>query len=181
MDYVYIPLGGNRCPFLRHLMNLLITFVISGIWHGANWTFLLWGALHGVFMIFSVLKNKYLPAKNENSLFRTVSGIVFTFGSVMVLWIFFRARDVSSAFLILKKIFTDPGPVFKGEGIPELLLAFLCIALLLFKEIKDELGWNIRLMQHKNSVVCSISMALMICLILLTGVFSGKSFIYFQF
>ncbi len=56
-DYLYIPLGGNRVRKSRHLFNLLITFVVSGLWHGANWTFLLWGALHGFYLIMSVLLN----------------------------------------------------------------------------------------------------------------------------
>jgi D-alanyl-lipoteichoic acid acyltransferase DltB (MBOAT superfamily) len=181
MDYVYIPLGGNRGARIRHLYNLLITFVISGLWHGANWTFLLWGAVHGLLMIFYVLKKTFLPGIRFYAPLQKIVSTGFTFVLVMLAWIFFRSPDVGGAFIILKKIFTEPGMLFKGEGIPELMLALTCIGLLMFKEIKDEAGLNLHFLHHKNVVISTVSLALMICFILLTAEFSGKAFIYFQF
>lgn len=180
-DYVYIPLGGNRCCLPRHLLNLFISFVVSGLWHGANWTFLAWGAIHGIFMVADVLKNRFLPKINIRHPLQKFVNIVFTFVLVMFTWVFFRASNISSAFIILKKIFTEPGMLYKGEGIPEILLTVLCIGLLMFKEIKDEMGLNIHFIHSKNNVISVLSLALMISFILLTAQFSGEAFIYFQF
>jgi D-alanyl-lipoteichoic acid acyltransferase DltB (MBOAT superfamily) len=180
-DYVYFPLGGSRCSLPRHLSNLLITFLVSGVWHGAKWTFVLWGALHGIFVILNILKNKYLPSKKNKSTLRIISSICLTFMLVMFLRIFSRSNDIPTAFAIFKTIFTNQGPLFKGEGIPEILLAVACIGLLMLKEIKDEMELNIRFIHNKNSVISTVSLALMICFILLTAVFTGKAFIYFQF
>jgi hypothetical protein len=88
---------------------------------------------------------------------------------------------VESAWIILDKIFTEPGRLFKGEGIPEILLAVACIGLLMLKEIKDEMRWNIHFIHNKNEAVSTVSLSLMICLIILTAVFTGQAFIYFQF
>ena len=181
MDYVYIPLGGNRCRLPRHLLNLLLTFAISGWWHGANWTFLSWGILHGIFMICSVLIRRVTPKAKPGGSWRTVMNVVFTFVLVLFGWIFFRASSMSTAWIILKKIFTEHGALYKGQGVPELLLAFVCIGLLMFKEIKDEMGLNIHFIHSKNTLVGTVSLALLIAWILLTGEFSGNAFIYFQF
>ena len=177
-DYVYIPLGGNRCSFPRSLFNIFVTFVISGIWHGANYTFLLWGVIHGSLMIIDsgVRKISFVKIKIP-----TMIKIGITFLLVMFAWVFFRVDSIDSAFIILKKIFTEPGPLFKGVGIPEMLLALTCIAILMFKEIKDEMNLNIHFLHNKNTVISTVSMALLICFILLTGEFSGAEFIYFQF
>ncbi|MCL1938511.1 MAG: MBOAT family protein [Candidatus Azobacteroides sp.] len=181
MDYVYIPLGGNRCNLPRHLLNLLLTFAISGLWHGANWTFLVWGILHGIFMMLSVLMHKLWPPAQSNASLRRAANIVFTFVLVLFSWIFFRASHIATAWIILKKIFTEQGALYKGQGLPELLLAFLCIGLLMFKEIKEEAGMNIHFIHSKNTIVSTISLSLLIAFILLFAEFSGNAFIYFQF
>ncbi|MDR3219042.1 MAG: MBOAT family protein [Dysgonamonadaceae bacterium] len=180
-DYVYIPLGGNRCTLYRHLFNLFITFVISGLWHGANWTFLIWGAYHGLLIIFYVLKNRLLPEIKAHSPFQTIISVFFTLIIVMFGWIFFRANDVEGAFSIVKKIFTEPGMLYRGNGIPDIILALFCIGLLMFKEIKDEMAWNIHLIHNKNEVISVISLSLLISFIILSANFSGGAFIYFQF
>ena len=177
-DYVYIPLGGNRSSFSRSLFNVFITFVISGIWHGANYTFLLWGMIHGGLMVVDSFIRKFSFFKIK---IPVIIKIGFTFVLVMFAWIFFRAGNIESALIIIKKILTNPGPLFKGAGIPELLLALTCIAILMFKEIKDEMKLNIHFLHNKNIVISTVSMALLICFILLAGEFSGAEFIYFQF
>ncbi|MDH8700875.1 alginate O-acetyltransferase complex protein AlgI [Dysgonomonadaceae bacterium PH5-43] len=177
-DYVYIPLGGSRRSYPRTLLNTFLTFLVSGIWHGANYTFILWGAVHGSFMIIHSLLNKYLPFKIK---IPNIIKIGFTFTLVMLSWVIFRARNIEEVFIILRKIATEHGPIFKGAGIPEVLLALTCIAILMFKEIKDEKKLNIHFLHNKNIVVSTVSMALLICFILLFGEFSGAEFIYFQF
>lgn len=179
-DYVYIPLGGNRCSILTHLRNLLITFLVSGIWHGADWTFIAWGALHGVFLCIQALYHKYVDWKFSNgviSFFR----IVFTFCLVMFGWVFFKADSLDDAFSILHKIFTQPGMLYTGEGIPSIVLPLILIALLMVKEIKDELNLKISFMHHHNKWVSLFSTALMVIVIMLCAEFESGQFIYFQF
>jgi len=101
--YLYIPLGGNRSGRARHLANLLITMCLGGIWHGANWTFLIWGGLHGGYLIFYHVWKQVFPRSNfsGNALSRFTAQ-AFTFLAVTIAWVFFRAPDVSQAMTILR-------------------------------------------------------------------------------
>jgi D-alanyl-lipoteichoic acid acyltransferase DltB (MBOAT superfamily) len=107
-DYLYIPLGGKRVAIPRWYLNIFIVFLISGLWHGANWTFIAWGAIHGLYVIISRIKNnifekngiKLLPDK-----FQFLS-VAFTFSLVSFAWIFFRAENLSVALHIIQTIFS---------------------------------------------------------------------------
>lgn len=115
-DYLYIPLGGSRAGNRMTCRNILLTFLVSGLWHGANWTFVLWGGLHGVYLIL------------ERFLFRNRSpGRLPTFLAVCLSWVFFRSPDVATAFTILGKILTD----FSLPGLDMGLLQVLFCAVLL--------------------------------------------------
>lgn len=112
-DYLYIPLGGNRCRRYRHLLNLFIVFLVSGLWHGAAWTFVIWGALHGIYQIIGTLtykKRNLLLAKiglcERSVCVRAVRRII-TFILVCVGWVFFRANSISDAFTLFKNLFTS--------------------------------------------------------------------------
>ena len=181
MDYVYIPLGGNRCSTARHVFNLTITFLVSGIWHGANWTFIFWGLLHGVFVSLHTLYRKYLSPIKFWSPLRAILSIACTFALVSLCWVFFRAKSIGTGFVILRKIFTERGTLYNGDGLPNQLLGLFCIMILMAAEVKRELGLKISFIHSDNTVVCSLGMALMIVLILLTASFHGGQFIYFQF
>ena len=174
-DYVYIPLGGNRVSAYRHLFNLFITFLVSGIWHGANWTFFIWGALHGIFLIVGVLKNKLLKQQSSNHFI----DIIITLSLVLFAWIFFRANTISEAFVIIEKIFTQHDSLFIDQT--TLVYSLLGIAILLMKEIKDELGFRISFSKSSNIFVRYVYYLAMLTIILLFGVFDGGQFIYFQF
>ena len=174
-DYVYIPLGGNRVSAYRHLFNLFITFLVSGIWHGANWTFFIWGALHGIFLIVGVLKNKLLKQQSSNHFI----DIIITLSLVLFAWIFFRANTISEAFVIIEKIFTQQESLFIDQT--TLVYSLLGIAILLMKEIKDELGFRISFSKSSNIFVRYVYYLAMLTIILLFGVFDGGQFIYFQF
>ncbi|MDE7337626.1 MAG: MBOAT family protein [Clostridia bacterium] len=111
-DYVYIPLGGNRCKKSRHLFNLFLTFLLSGLWHGANWTFVVWGALHGVYQIVGILtsnvrKKAREKIKLENSPILPLWQRAVTFALVCFAWLFFRANSISDSGILLKKLFSD--------------------------------------------------------------------------
>ena len=173
-DYLYIPLGGNRVGFFRHLFNLFLTFLISGIWHGANWTFVLWGSLHGVFLILDVLINKFLKIKTFPFI-----NIIFTLLLVVFAWIFFRANNLSDAFMIVDKIFTSPGNLYAPKT--TLVYSIFGVVILLLKDFKDEYSINFTLSNSKSIVVRNLYYVTMISIILLFGVFDGGQFIYFQF
>jgi alginate O-acetyltransferase complex protein AlgI len=110
-DYVYIPLGGNKKGFKRKLINLFIVFLISGLWHGASWTFVIWGALHGIYRIAEELyRHSVKPLDFRYSLFnrlKYVFKVISTFAMVCFGWIFFRANTINDAFYIVKNCFQN--------------------------------------------------------------------------
>ena len=108
-DYLYIPLGGNRVREYRKYFNLFFVFMMSGLWHGAAWTYIVWGALHGIYLVFAQLRDKYLPfslSKSPNAPFTKFINLTITFILVMFTWVFFRAKGMSNAKIIFKKIFS---------------------------------------------------------------------------
>ena len=181
-EYVYIPLGGSRCKEAKHQRNLFLTMLISGLWHGANWTFVCWGGVHGLLLCAHSLRNKFVNIKIPKNIFSKLVSIGITFVITIFCWIIFRANTLSDAVLAIKKIFTQPGLLYNGEGKPTLVLALLLIAMLMFKEIKDEFQWkHLNFMHSKNFPIAIVSTAAMVILILLCGNFDGGQFIYFQF
>ena len=175
-DYVYIPLGGNRVGNLRCYFNVLVTFVISGVWHGANWTFLVWGTLHGVLQCVERVLCFHRARWNG---FARCLHVFVTFCVVSLAWVFFRANNLSDALTILGGIFTD-------MAMPYLRLAdFMAIAIalsvLFLKEGIDEFGWSVRIAESPAWTVRHLYMVVMVVYILLLGVLNGDQFIYFQF
>ncbi|XLS30777.1 MBOAT family O-acyltransferase [Flavobacteriaceae bacterium M23B6Z8] len=185
-DYLYIPLGGSRGGLQMKIRNTMIIFIVSGFWHGANWTFIIWGALNAVYFLPLMLldknrvhtdivaKGKYLPDLRE--LFQ----MLLTFFITLIAWVFFRARDVSTAFDYLVQMFSND--LFSVPSIlPFKVLAF--IGLLLAVE------WLQRTKQHglefdKNTQIpWVIRWVFYMGLIGLIILFSGEQqqFIYFQF
>ncbi len=105
-DYLYIPLGGNRHGKIRRYENLIVTMLLGGLWHGANWTFVAWGGLHGFYLLINHAWHEFrthisLPSK-EPSYLSTIFGSALTFVLVVVAWVFFRAESFHTAFAILK-------------------------------------------------------------------------------
>jgi alginate O-acetyltransferase complex protein AlgI len=115
-DYLYIPLGGNRHgPTLRYV-NLMVTMLLGGLWHGASWSFVVWGALHGTYLCANHAWNNYGPAiapRFERA--ATFAGCLLTFLSVVVAWVFFRADGLSSAWLVVSRM-AEPTNVAFGRG-----------------------------------------------------------------
>lgn len=108
-DYLYVPLGGNRKGSARRHVNLLITMVLGGLWHGANWTFVIWGTLHGIYLVINHawrrLLGKWLPTQGVQGKIYWIAATALTFLSVVVAWIFFRAESLNAALLLLKGCF----------------------------------------------------------------------------
>ena len=105
-DYLYIPLGGNRKGKIRTYFNNFITMVVAGLWHGASWMFLIWGALHGVGLVVHKFCRQWLD-KIENTWYVRFFAFLITYCYVMFTWVFFRAPNLHTAGLIIKKVFTD--------------------------------------------------------------------------
>ncbi|MCQ2525044.1 MAG: MBOAT family protein [Lachnospiraceae bacterium] len=122
-DYLYIPLGGNRKGKVRKYLNLMIVFLVSGLWHGANFTFVVWGAIHGFFQVvsdctrgFFIKLNERLKIKTDVFSFKLLR-ILVTFLMVSFAWIFFRSDSISDALRFIKRMFDRPTPwnFFNGE------------------------------------------------------------------
>lgn len=186
-DYLYIPLGGNKVSVPRWYFNLFFVFLVSGFWHGANWTFIIWGGLNGLYLMFAIISQKYrLKFNNLIGITKlpwlyTTMQIITTFMLCAFAWIFFRANNASDAFLIIKKIFTEPGPlvVMNRSQFPYSILG---LSILILAELRSEYyGNKWLLLSHKNNYLRYGTYIFLILLILLLGVFDGGQFIYFQF
>lgn len=175
MDYVYIPLGGNRVKYARHLTNLFITFLVSGIWHGANWTFVLWGAWHGAFIIIDNILRRIGIMPNQEKWWSKTLSIAIVFVVASFGWIFFRANNVQDAFYIIGKFFTPEGEAFFPK-LQDLALVLLLVA----KDIKDELGLNLNGMHSRHWYVRYACYYLLIGLTII-HLGTPQQFIYFQF
>lgn len=191
-DYIYFPLGGSRCSKARMYWNTMVVFMISGLWHGANWTFIFWGAYHGVLVCFYKLtrsvrsksvmcKDKSVRSKDTHSTLhltlRKYLNIVIVFALVTIGWQVFRCHSFGQFVGLWERIFTGFGPVFKSWA----LMGFIPIGILMLKEMKDEEGWNIHLLHSKKLWVQIVTFALLAVFILYFGELEGGSFIYFQF
>ena len=186
-DYLYITLGGNKVSIPRWYFNLFFVFLISGLWHGANWTFIIWGALNGFYLVFALVTQGARDKINEITgltrlplLHRWIQ-IIITFMLTCFAWVFFRANNLDDALLIIRKMATFKGPIWFENG-SMLMYSFGAIFLLLAVEAKQEyFKASFSLMNNKNWVIRNAVYALLIILILLIGVFDGGQFIYFQF
>lgn len=186
-DYLYISLGGNRVSIPRWYFNLMIVFIISGLWHGANWTYIIWGGLNGFYLVFAIItyglrkKIARLLGLEKLSKLKLILQIVTTFMLTCLAWIFFRANNVTDAFNIIKKISKFNGSIFIEN--PSMIIYPVCgILLLLFVELKQEYyKGTFSFFHNKNWMIRNLSYTFLIVLILLFGVFDGGQFIYFQF
>lgn len=180
-DYLYIPLGGNRGGAWKVYRNLLIVFVISGLWHGAAWTFIIWGALHGLGVIFSTAWRNRFPA--AVSFIGRWPGILLTFHFVAVTWIFFRTQTLADAgriFASLGQWKSMPWPL-PGLDLPETLVAIALTLILLFGDALAERRPDSDLMtKWPSGVRWAVYLLTGLAMIFLSP-YSGKAFIYFQF
>jgi len=184
-DYFYIPIGGNRCSKPRQYFNLFATFVVSGLWHGANWTFVFWGALHGVYQIIEKMTNdlrkKYLSESGKMKYVSTFIKLIVVFHLVNFAWIFFRADNLQTAFVIVNKIFSQS--IFSGLFIDNTTMVYgvISIFLLLIVDYLMYSGYGKFFLNPGLKHIRKISYAVMVLYIIATGVFNEAQFIYFQF
>lgn len=183
-DYVYISLGGNRVGKLINYRNLIITFIVSGLWHGANYTFIAWGAIHG----FLLIVEKFIADLKSGISINRIIKIIITFFITNITWVFFRSNNISEAFAILKNA-TDLNMdlnstiySFRGLGIDffELLMMFSLILLIICIEFFEEK--TKKLTFYKSNRIQFIWIQILIFFILFFSTRGElKNFIYFQF
>lgn len=180
-DYVYIPLGGNRVVKRRLIINLMATFLVSGFWHGANWTFIIWGGIHGLINILE-LQTENIRSNN----FPNTLKILFTFSIVSFAWIFFRANSIADATYLIKStldISNNFGLInllnLSFENKYSILIGVIMICFLIISEYVL-LFKKVTLMQ--SSFNRRLSYIMLFLIFIFFGVFSNQSdFIYFQF
>ncbi|MBE7175075.1 MAG: MBOAT family protein [Mucilaginibacter polytrichastri] len=181
-DYLYIPLGGNRVSIPQHYFNLFFVFLVSGIWHGASFTFIIWGALHGFYQIAHKLNQPFAKSLNlkPNRLLNLWNS-VFTIVLVTFGWIFFRANTVGDAFSLVGSLRSFGAAPYLGDGISNFAHCILAIVLLFSAEYMLE--------HHPDTILRITGMrwgrlaiyTFAVFAIIILGVFNGGQFIYFQF
>ena len=177
-DYLYIPLGGNRHGITRMYAALMITMLLGGLWHGAAWTFIVWGGLHGTYLILERLQRQYLPFKitAKNGMFLAFT----TFTCVNITWVFFRAREFETAWNMIKSML-----FLNGDG-EKILDSFEIIKIFTVISILFVTHWFMRNSSVKEMskkiapITLGIIWAIMLFLIALSQG-TGEQFIYFQF
>jgi D-alanyl-lipoteichoic acid acyltransferase DltB (MBOAT superfamily) len=193
-DYLYIPLGGNRVSDARWCANILIVFTVSGLWHGANWTFVAWGALHGIFYLVGNATSearesiaRMLGDLNMPRL-RQARRMLFTFGLTTIAWVFFRANSLGDATYVLTHFFrignfrlADLNLFSIGIDRSDLLIATVMIGVvgLVDWQLANSDGiarkiWNVKPLRWSLYYACLYS-------IVFFGVFEHLEFIYFRF
>ena len=182
-DYVYIPLGGSQKGTMRTVINVLIVFLVSGLWHGAKWTFLAWGLIHALLFLPLILLNK-----NRSNLDKTAEGcwlpslrefvgMALTFSLVTFAWIFFRAENIGQASGYVRRLFDPSLFTIPAVGRSGVIWVVALVGLDWLHRLEDvPIRWN-----SVNSPVRWVGYIVLICTIYFRGYFGQQSFIYFQF
>lgn len=207
-DYLYISLGGNRVPKAKWYLNLFITFLVSGLWHGANWTFVIWGALNGFYLLFAIwtvnIREKFVKLISLNklpTLYKCIQ-IMVTFSLICFAWIFFRAQNLTDAFYIITHLFSGFDTFINnilqlnlhsatsyitqqgnGLGLSKFEIFIACFSIIFVEFIHwIHKNGSIRHMLNEKPVwVRWIIYYFLILWMMFFGVFSNNQFIYFQF
>jgi D-alanyl-lipoteichoic acid acyltransferase DltB (MBOAT superfamily) len=189
-DYVYIPLGGNRVARPWWLANILVTFTISGLWHGANWTFVVWGLVNGLYLIVGAsskaVRDRVFDALGlpDHGMVRTILATVTLFGLTSAAWVIFRARTISDAAYIFANFFR--GWDASGVRTEQFLLRQLPVALLSIAVLEA-----VEVLNRRKSLTMQVAAwplalrwpvyaAFVVCVVLF-GIHRQSQFIYFQF
>lgn len=162
------------------MLNTMVVFAVSGLWHGAEYTFIIWGVFHGLCMIVErMIYGSKMKEISDKVTILNLFRMVVTFGIVSFAWIFFRADNFTDASMFVGKIFTSVGRPFLD--VDTMSMAVLALLIVFVKDLVDEYSVRFRLLGSRYKVVRYATAALMVCYILAFGVLNGGSFIYFQF
>jgi D-alanyl-lipoteichoic acid acyltransferase DltB (MBOAT superfamily) len=202
-DYLYIPLGGNRVSVPKWYFNLFLVFLISGLWHGANWTYIIWGAIHGLYLVFALVTQKirtkifsYTYLDRFNWINNSIQ-VITTFVLVSLAWVYFRASSLSDANYIVFNMFSGLSELFQnlsnvgylrslfsGFGLTqrEMVIALLSLFILLLVEYLQYKKNIFEKLRTKPMAIRWAAYYFILLSILLFGSFnSSQQFIYFQF
>jgi alginate O-acetyltransferase complex protein AlgI len=185
-DYVYIPLGGSRVGGFKFYRNVFIIFILSGIWHGANWTFVMWGLIHAIvytiyYLIWGSGKKDLTPGAEKKWQLSNLFGGIITFVAVTIAWVFFRAADVHEAFAYLKSVFTH---AFIGPDLSRFLpVTIVIIPFLILEWINRKSHNGVVLSSFKIKPIVRMAVELILALLIVDCYFTldHEQFIYFQF
>jgi len=190
-DYVYISLGGNRCSKWKWYRNTMVVFLLSGLWHGAAWTYVIWGGLNGFYLVFAILtkgirkKVSHACRIDRVPIINKIVKVFITFNLISFSWIFFRATSFRSAISIIKKIFTDFSLEvnFDSVGITRYQVVLCCCAIVLLVIVQI-----LQRSRHLSEEIAKKPLVLRwglyyagLFILIIFGVFNTSSFIYFQF
>ncbi len=178
-DYVYIPLGGSRCSKLRNYWNIIVTFLVSGIWHGANWTFIVWGLLHGVFQV--VEKALGMQKCESKNILVRLPRILVTFVIINFLWTIFRMPTIVDGVGVIARMFTQNGSLFLPNN-KDILFALMSVGIVFVSEFVQEFAPQSFAMLNSNRLsVRWLTYIVVAVSILLCGVLDSSQFIYVSF
>jgi len=186
-DYLYIPIGGSKVKMIKKIRNIFTIFVVSGFWHGANWTFIAWGTLHAMCYIPDMLlkrNRKYTDVVAQNTLFPSIReffNMITTFAVVCLAWIFFRADNLNQAYTYIQRLFAK----YTNTELPHLFKpTLICIAILFIIEWigrRNKHALQKIFIRQKTWIRWSFYYAIILCILI--GLLGGNAqdFIYFQF
>lgn len=179
-DYVYIPLGGNRCSKMHYAVNILLTFSLSGLWHGANWPFLFWGLIHGIFYL--VAQPFMVPNKQAKPAWKDGLSMLFTFSIVTMAFVFFRSNTIQQAFTIVGNIMHCK----RGIGLLDLIETKTLFVALFFSALLFTTEWLNKNKKHGLDIgqwklITRHSIYYSLIIFILFSFQTDRIFIYFQF
>ena len=195
-DYVYIPLGGSRVETGKKIKNIFIIFIISGFWHGANWTYVFWGALNAVYFLPSLLKGtnrKNLQVISNTQKLPSLgdfSRIIKTFFLTVIAWVFFRSATLAGAFDFLRRTVTNEGTInyyesLSNHNLLQFLFTIVLIAVLIIYEwlsrSKDFVKVDVLFGDRVKQALTLLMVTIFILIILIQTRSESVDFIYFQF
>ena len=184
-DYVYIPLGGSRGSTTKKIRNIFIIFIVSGFWHGANWTFIAWGALNAIYFLPLLLSNnnrKNMGVVAKNSYFPSIKSAIqigLTFSLTVIAWVFFRAENISRAWSYLSGMFSKD--IFSLPKIIPLPTLCLLVFFLIIEWLGRENQYALEKFALKSTRLMRWTFYLLLVILIFLSNGKEQAFIYFQF
>ena len=187
-DYLYFPLGGNRVSILRMYFNLLFVFLVSGLWHGASWNFVIWGALHGLYLVFSLLTKRFRAkliatlSLDKMPILLNAINIIIVFSLTTFAWIFFRARTLSDAVYVITHLFHSNGLLGIGSmTVLSFSIVAVSIAIMELVQYIHTKNNIVNFLTKQPQLVRWTVYSMVAMAIIFLGNFGSEKFIYFQF
>jgi D-alanyl-lipoteichoic acid acyltransferase DltB (MBOAT superfamily) len=181
-DYLYISLGGNRKGNIRTYINLMITMILGGLWHGASWTFIIWGALHGCYLILEriIKKIEFIKIKDNNLTFKIMLTL-FTYIIVAITWVFFRSSSIEKANEIIKTmLWIDNGTLSLNIDNPTVMMVFGINAIILFIHYYMR-NKSLEIVANNTHWALKAAVLTFMMVSIITASGEDRAFIYFQF